>query len=258
MRCARWPLPAPWPVSVRWPLLHALLLRSSTGRAPLAPAPCSLLPQHRARRRCWPLSRAAARPFSPQRRARRSCPPFPRRALKGALCGIFNWGDKGFALGPRARWARVVAGVARAWPRRLLCGRLCSLRSLRGLRPLPASRAPPLRRSLGPVSGGAARLIHWPLRGFIGSERASSRSNPQTVAGQQPRKSCQQGYRAVMPPPARRHGLLNHLSMPAFCHHFAIFFPVSGRKTARNGAKMAPFRPASSCTKGESCCPISC
>lgn len=68
---------------------------------------------------------------------------------------------------------------------------------------LAASRAPPLRRSPGPVGGGAARLVLD--RCAVGSEGASSLTTPQTFAGQMPRRPCQQGYRAVMPPPARRH-----------------------------------------------------
>ena len=120
----------------------ASALRAAHGARPARPrcgvaTPCSIVPSVRPcasswrraraallRPRCrcpWPQSRrrgvasssAAARPFSPQRRARRSCPPFPRRALAGALCGRFNWGDKGFAQGPRARWARVVAAAPR-------------------------------------------------------------------------------------------------------------------------------------------------
>ena len=86
-------------------------------------------------------------------------------------------------------WASPLAGSLRGLP--LPPSRL--LGSGRPLRPLLASRAPPLRRSPGPVGGGAARLVLWPLRGWavIG---ASSQTTPQTLAGQTPRRPRQQGY----------------------------------------------------------------
>lgn len=147
--------------------------------------------------RRWPLlqSRRRGRAFC----RRGGSPPSPRAALcasplppsrpGGRLMRYFNAGGRGFALGPRAPWARVVAGVARALPRRLLCGRL-RLR-LRGLRPLPASRAPPLRRSPGPVGGGAARLVLG--RCADGSEGGKGPSEPSTIRGPAARRSLPAG-----------------------------------------------------------------
>lgn len=119
-----------------------------------------------------PFARRLA-PFPPSGAQEGAFPLFPRRALKGALCGRFNWGDKGFAQGPRATRARVVAGRARALPRRAVCGRL-RLR-LRGLWPLLASRAPPLRRAPGPVG---VRCAHPPALRAIGHDRGKQLPDP--------------------------------------------------------------------------------
>ena len=101
-------------------------------RRALRPAPCSACGHCFGR--VGGVGRSSARrlaPFPP--RGAFAPPPFPRRALFGPPMRYFFAGGWGFALGPRLR--RVVAGGARALPRRLLCGRL-RLR-LRGLRPLP-------------------------------------------------------------------------------------------------------------------------
>lgn len=123
-------IPAPWPRGRRvvrgraayagarwppWPLRCSLLCR----RRALRPAPRLVVSVASVRRRCRPSCCAAARPFSPRRRAWRACPPFPRRALARPLCGILSGGTRGSLCAP-APAARVVAGFARALPRRLL------------------------------------------------------------------------------------------------------------------------------------------
>lgn len=123
------------------------LISSSTAGARLRPAPSSALLAvgHVAvvcaspRGGSPPSPRAALRP-----------PPFPRRGCRRPM-RIIRAGGRGFAPGPRT-FGAVVACIARSLPRRFLCGRLRSLRSLRGLRPLPRPvRAP--TRAPGSICG---------------------------------------------------------------------------------------------------------
>ena len=121
------------------------------------------------------------------------------RARGARLAPLARGGQQATPAGLASRARGAFRPGSRVW----VCGRLRF-----AARPwaLPRPVRPPLRRSPGPVGGGAARLILWPLRGWavIG---ASSQTTPQTLAGQTPRRPRQQGYRAVMPPPARRHGI---------------------------------------------------
>lgn len=209
-------------------------------RRALRPAPCS------ARGHCFGrvggVGRSSARrlaPFPP--RGAFAPPPFPRRALFGPPMRYFYAGGRGFALGPRLR--RVVAGGARALPRRFVCGRL-RLR-LRGRWPLLASRAPPLRRSPGPVGGGAARLV--PGRFADGSERASSYPPPQTFAGQTPRRPRQQGYGSDA---AFLGGMGYPFSRPRENDH------AHTRRAPTRACARTRVEPSKTCTKGESSRPI--
>ena len=174
---APWPLLAPWPVSLRcssrpaarvavrraactlarrgrsWLLGLSLcaaclvqLLRPGGGRALRSCAlPCAARSPGRVVREGRSSARRLA-PFPPPRR--RGAPPLSPSGARAPPCGNFSGGQGVRSRAPLPLVA-VVARGARALPRRLLCGRL-RLR-LRGLRPLLASRAPPLRRSPGPV-----------------------------------------------------------------------------------------------------------
>ena len=125
---------------VRRERAHPVLLSSSPAGARLRPAPSS------ARLAVGRVALVCASPRGgspPSPRAALRPPPFPRRGCRRPM-RIIRAGGRGFAPGPRT-FGAVVACIARSLPRRFLCGRLRSLRSLRGLRPLPRPVRAPAR-----------------------------------------------------------------------------------------------------------------
>ena len=158
-----------------------------------------------------PFARRLA-PFPPSGAQEGAFPLFPRRALKGALCGRFNWGDKGFAQGPRAQGrASLRAGPAPCHAARSVgvsaSGCAASGPCWRPVRPRCAVRP-------GRLVCAARILQRCALLAMIG---ASSCPTPQTITGQTPRRPRKQGYRAYDAAEPRRHGLLDPGSVHSAC-----------------------------------------
>lgn len=129
--------------------------------------------------------------------ARRAGPARSSRAgLAGSCWGAFAPARGCWSVGVSARWLAARPSAPALPPPRLrafasaLAGVPCAPAA-------PVARAGWWRRC-APCPLAAAR---WAVIG------ASSQTTPRPAAGQTPRRPRQQGNRAVMPPPARRHGI---------------------------------------------------
>ncbi len=173
------------------------------GRA-LRPAPCLPVPAAPvAPAASGALPRGGSPLFPPAARTAR-LPLFSPSRPSGRPMRYFIWGDKGFAPGPCARWAHVVAGGARALPRRL-CWWAAPAPPARplALAGVPCAPAAPVARA-----GWWRRCAPCPLAATrLGSDRGKQLPDPSNPRGPDAAQTPPAGPPGGDAASSRRHGI---------------------------------------------------